>query len=275
LLFTHTLKLEHMKKTFLPIVAVVLVAFSIVACKKDVKVTDQKEELSQDVLTKIQALGFGTSNVQKHEDGYLVEGDIVLTPELLNSNPSYTFLRIANSEQYRTTNLVTRLPRNITVSMSTQLPLSYVAALDEAIDRYTKQKLQITFQRVSSGAQISIIKGNGSYLASAGFPTSSGDPYNQIKVNSRAIGNQPQATVASIIAHEMGHCIGFRHTDYMDRSFSCGGSPTNEGASTVGAIQIPGTPAGPDPNSWMLSCIGSGQNRPFNSNDVTALNYLY
>jgi hypothetical protein len=264
-----------MKKTFLPIVAVVLVAFSIVACKKDVKVTDQKEELSQDVLTKIQALGFGTSNVQKHEDGYLVEGDIVLTPELLNSNPSYTFLRIANSEQYRTTNLVTRLPRNITVSMSTQLPLSYVAALDEAIDRYTKQKLQITFQRVSSGAQISIIKGNGSYLASAGFPTSSGDPYNQIKVNSRAIGNQPQATVASIIAHEMGHCIGFRHTDYMDRSFSCGGSPTNEGASTVGAIQIPGTPAGPDPNSWMLSCIGSGQNRPFNSNDVTALNYLY
>jgi hypothetical protein len=81
--------------------------------------------------------------------------------------------------------------------------------------------------------------------------------------------------VASILAHEMGHCIGFRHTDYMDRSFSCGGSPTNEGASTVGAIQIPGTPAGPDPNSWMLSCIGSGQNRPFNANDKTALNYLY
>ncbi|WP_262510258.1 zinc-dependent metalloprotease [Sediminitomix flava] len=25
-----------------------------------------------------------------------------------------------------------------------------------------------------------------------------------------------------IIAHEIGHCIGFCHTDYMDRSFSCG-----------------------------------------------------
>jgi hypothetical protein len=264
-----------MKKTLLPFVAVVVVTFSIIACKKDVKVTVQNEEIPQETLAKIQGLGFGTSSVQKHEDGYLVEGDIILTNDILNSHPSSTLLRIANSEQYRTTNLVTGLPRAITVSMSTQLPLSYVAALDEAIGRYTNEKLQITFQRVSSNAQINIIKGNGNYLASAGFPTSTGNPYNQIKVNSRAIGNQPQATVASIIAHEMGHCIGFRHTDYMDRSYSCGGSPTNEGASTVGAIQIPGTPAGPDPNSWMLSCIGSGQNRPFNANDKTALSYLY
>jgi hypothetical protein len=264
-----------MKKTLLPFVAVVVVTFSIVACKKDVKVTVQNEEIPQETLAKIQALGFGTSSVQKHEDGYLVEGDIVLTPELLNSNPSSTLLRVANSEQYRTTNLVTSLPRNITVSISTQLPSSYVAALDEAISRYNAQGLRITFSRITTSAQINIIKGNGSYLASAGFPTSTGQPYNQIKVNSRAIGNQPQATVASIIAHEMGHCIGFRHTDYMDRSYSCGGSPTNEGASTVGAIQIQGTPAGPDPNSWMLSCIGSGQNRPFNANDKTALTYLY
>jgi hypothetical protein len=77
------------------------------------------------------------------------------------------------------------------------------------------------------------------------------------------------------MAHEIGHCIGFRHTDYMDRSYSCGGSATNEGASTVGAIQIPGTPSGPDANSFMLACIGSGMNRPFNNNDKTALSYLY
>ena len=73
----------------------------------------------------------------------------------------------------------------------------------------------------------------------------------------------------------MGHCIGFRHTDYMNRSYSCGCSAVNEGASSVGAILIPGTPSGPDSGSWMLSCIGSGQNRPFNNNDKTALSYLY
>jgi hypothetical protein len=81
--------------------------------------------------------------------------------------------------------------------------------------------------------------------------------------------------MTTVIAHEVGHCIGFRHTDYMDRSYSCGGSPTNEGASNVGAILIPGTPSGPDAKSWMLSCLSATTDRPFNNNDKTALNYLY
>ena len=264
-----------MKKIWLPLTIAGFTAFSLVACKKDTKTPEQSQEISTDVLAKIEALGFGTGTVQIHEDGYLVEGDILLTAELLNTPSSQTLLRVANSEQYRTTNLVKSLPRAITVSMSTQLPPSYIAALDEAIGRYNALNLQVTFRRVSAGGAISIVKAGGNYLASAGFPTSGGDPYNQIKVNSRAIGNQPQATVATILAHEMGHCIGFRHTDYMDRSYSCGGAATNEGASSVGAINIPGTPTGPDAKSWMLSCIGSGQNRPFNNNDKTALNYLY
>jgi hypothetical protein len=74
----------------------------------------------------------------------------------------------------------------------------------------------------------------------------------------------------------MGHCIGFRHTDYMDRSYSCGGTPINEGGDTtgVGAVYIPGTPTGPDA-ACMLSCLTSISERPFNPNDVIALNYLY
>ena len=255
---------------------VMLTAFGVAlaACKKDAAV-QQDRTISDKTLEQIYQLGFSNKNVVADEDGYVVEGDIRLTEQDLNSRPSMQFLRIGGEEQYRTYNLVTKLPRTITVSLSGQLPSSYIAALDEAISRYNALNLTIKFSRVPSGASISIVRGNGNYLASAGFPTSAGDPYNQIKVNSRAIGNQPQGTVASILAHEMGHCIGFRHTDYMDRSYSCGGSPTNEGASTVGAELIPGTPAGPDPNSWMLSCIGSGDNRPFNNNDKTALNYLY
>jgi hypothetical protein len=257
--------------------AVVLSALVLMmtACKKSATVSQQKE-VSDAALAKIYQLGFSNKNVSVDEDGnYLVEGDIVLSENDLRAVPSTQFLRVGEVEQYRTNNLVSGLPRIIKVSLDSRLPSSYTAALDEAIGRYNAQTLRITFQRVSSGANISIVKGNGSYLASAGFPTNSGSPYGQIKVNSRAIGNQPQATVASILAHEIGHCIGFRHTDYMDRSYSCGGQPVNEGASTVGAVFIPGTNVGPDPNSWMLSCIGSGDNRPFNANDRTALGYLY
>lgn len=250
-------------------------SLSIMGCKRET-IQPQTNEIAKETLDKIYNMGFGTSNVQKHEDGYLVEGDIVLTEEQLNSQHTAQFLRVGNAEQYRTTNLVKAgTGRTITVSISSKLPASYVAALDEAVARYNAEKLSLKFQRVSSGGNIQLVSGTGSYLASAGFPTSTGDPYNQVKVNSRSIGSQPQSTVASILAHEMGHCIGFRHTDYMDRSYSCGGAYSNEGASTVGAINVPGTPTAADPNSWMLACIGSGMNRPFNANDKTALNYLY
>jgi hypothetical protein len=235
-------------------------------------------EVSDDALAQIKALGFSTHHVQRLEDGYLVEGDIVLHDHDFERGSNITTLRIARSEQYRTTNLVSA-PRVITISVASTLGAAYVQATDEAMARYNAEGLNITFQRVTSGADIQIVRSNFIeqllFLASAGFPTADGRPYNRIKVSNNQLNSQPPGTKASVLAHEIGHCIGFRHTDYADRSYSCGGSPSNEGASDVGAIHIDGTPTGPDPNSWMLACIGSGQDRPFNANDRTALDFLY
>ena len=115
-------------------------------------------------------------------------------------------------------------------------------------------------------------------MGSAGFPTSSGDPYGQIKMSGILESSYGLSTagIATIIAHEMGHCIGFRHTDYFNRSISCGGSASNEGDGGVGANHIPGTPTGAtlSAKSWMLACTDGGD-RPFNNDDKTALDYLY
>jgi len=272
-----------MKKFWIPLAVSCFTALTFVACKKDAKTPAQNEEISQSTLDKIKDLGFGTSNVRKVDEGYLVEGDIVLTDELLNSNPDQTLLRIANNEQYRTTNLVTHLPRTITVTVS-GLGQAYMDGTDLAISRYNNLNLQLHFQRITSGKADITIQGfnqppSGGYitLGSSGFPTRQGNPYGTIKMNTNqyAYGTNPDPTyVGSVIQHEMGHCIGFRHTDYMDRSYSCGGSAVNEGASNVGAVWIPGTPTGPDANSWMLAC-SDGKDRTFNNNDKTALNYLY
>ncbi|HMK24965.1 MAG TPA: M57 family metalloprotease [Chitinophagaceae bacterium] len=245
----------------------------LTSCKKAAKETAQ-DEISDATLAKIQSHGFGTSNVQKTEEGYLVEGDIILTEGFLNSVPGGNYLLIANNEQYRTTNLVTGLPRNITISSSGSVNANVSAGIDAAIARYNAQGLQITMSRVASNGDINVrIINGGNYIASAGFP-SGGDPYGEVKFN-RAYQSYSIGFVTTVIAHEVGHCIGFRHTDFMDRSYSCGGAPSNEGASNVGAILIPGTPSGPDAGSWMLSCLSATTNRPFNNNDRTALNYLY
>ena len=261
-----------MRKLFsLSLIATAVVTL-IFSCQKQEKIA--QDTVSEDVLAAISMAGFSTSGVVKDDDGYIVEGDIFLSSSMLASKPGWRTMTIAETEQYHTTNTVAGA-RTITVSVASKLPASYVAATDEAIARYNAENLVLKFQRVTSGADIALVSGNGNFLASAGFPTNSGEPYGQVKVNSRAIGNQPQSTVASIIAHEIGHCIGYRHTDYMDRSFSCGGAPAYEGEGSIGAIHITGTPTGPDSGSWMLSCIGQGQNRPFNNNDKTALHALY
>lgn len=266
-----------MKSRLFTFAALLALAATFNSCSKNAPETAVLDQgIPAEIKAKITALGFDTDGAYPSEDGYIVENDIFLSNEDLNKPIDLKALIIADNEQYRTNNLVTGLPRNITVRVSSTLPSSIVTATDAAIARYNAQNLGLTFSRVTSGGNIVVSKapsGSG-YIASAGFPTSTGNPYSSIKFNT-TYASWNANTLASIMAHEMGHCIGFRHTDYMDRSYSCGGSYYNEGASSVGAVHIPGTPTGPDAASWMLACIGNGTNRPFNNNDVTALNYLY
>lgn len=257
----------------MPIAVACITTASLVSCKKDAKEPAQ-DAVSQETLNQISKLGFSTANVQKVDEGYLVEGDIILSANSLNEKPTSPTLRIAGDEQYRTNNLVTGLPRVITVSVSGTISSGFSVAVDSAIRRYNNQNFQVSFQRVTSGGEINIrIVNTGQYIASAGFPTSSGDPYNEIKY-AKKYTTYSLTFMATVLTHEMGHCIGFRHTDYMNRAYSCG-SGGNEGDGGVGAIQIPGTPSGPDAGSWMLACLSASTNRPFNTNDLTALNYLY
>ena len=262
-----------------------LLAVSLYSCKKtNLDDTIAPDNISAATVAKISSLGFGTSNIQKTEDGYLVEGDILLTEELLNSTPTQSLMRIANNEQYRTTNLVSVGTTRVITVLVSNLGTAFVSGADLAISRYNALGLRMTFLRITSGTpDITILgfnqkaRGGSITLGSAGFP-SAGNPYNTIKMNTndQAYGANPDVNyVGSVIQHEMGHCIGMRHTDYMNRSYSCGGTATNEGASTVGAVLIPGTPSGPDAGSWMLACTGPTNPRTFNANDVVGLRFLY
>lgn len=268
-----------MKKVSIYTFAILFIGLSFSSCTQDENLTEKA--IPADVLNNIARLGFSTDKIVYDEEdmGYIVEGDIFLSESDLESVPNE--FRVPEAEQYHTFNLVTGTPRNISVFVAGSLGTAISNATDVALTRYNDENLGITFSRTSNRRQadIQIAKAGGNFLASAGFPTSGGDPFNKIKINSNAVSGQPQGTIASIIAHEIGHCIGFRHTDWFDRSISCGGAPTNEGQSTsgVGAVHIPNTPTGASNSaqSWMLSCIGGGQDRPFNNDDKQALDFLY
>ena len=212
----------------------------------------------------------------------MVENDIFLSEENLNEPVDLKSIVIAQNEQYHATNLVTGLPRNITISVGKKMPTSVLNAIDAAIARYNAQNLLLTFSRINgANGDIVITPVNTLPNGPQGIPTvtqsalpTNGNPGSWIKFNT-TYSDWNANTLTTVIAHAIGHCIGFRHTDYMDYAFSCPGVNYNEGQGNEGAIQIPGTPVGPDAASWMLRCITDGVNRPFNPNDLISLNYLY
>jgi hypothetical protein len=181
-----------------------------------------------------------------------------------------------SAEQYRTTNLVsgkTKICVNPTSTFNSYTKLSQ--GLDQAIANYNALPLSFKFARgPTTGCSANITAATTSGAGgSAGFP-SGGNPYGTINIGTGTTSYSLDVN-EHVITHELGHTIGFRHSDYYNRSISCG-TGGNEGSAGVGAIQISGTPSTATVGgSIMNSCFRTTENGEFTSSDATALNTLY
>jgi hypothetical protein len=231
-------------------------------------------EEQQEIIDNLVQAGFPRSDIMV-ADGLVYTGlDAQVT---LQASREMLEPVAAGEEQYRTTNLVGTGVSKICVVPTSQFNgySRLSAGLDLAIGNYNSLNLRLTFVRGSASdctATISAKTTNG-VGGSSGFPTG-GKPYGTINIGT-GLQSYSDDVNEHVITHEIGHTIGFRHSDYYNRSISCG-SGGDEGASNVGAILIPGTPSTAKVGgSVMNSCFRAQESGEWSASDKTALNYLY
>ncbi|WP_164018312.1 M57 family metalloprotease [Pyxidicoccus trucidator] len=245
-----------------------LVGVTLVGCGVD------PEAENQEIVSNLIEAGFPAEDIMVADGAVYVGRDAHVT---LEASREMLQAPAESAEQYRTTNLVgssvTKICVNPTSTFNTFPLLSQ--GLDLAIANYNERGLRITFARgPTTGCTANItaqtMSGTG---GSAGFP-SGGLPYGIINIGTGL--NSYSADVNEhVITHELGHAVGFRHSDYYNRSISCGAGG-DEGDAGVGVIHIPGTPTTATVGgSIMNSCFRSTETGEWTSSDITALAYLY
>lgn len=262
-----------------PLAAAVIAALTAASIACDAPSPVQSEELVDPVLERILALGFPAEVIEDRGDYYLVEGDISFSKQELvprraaDPQPTSPF---RPQFHYRTTNLVSQSAvGSITVNvapLASQAP-AWAAALTDAIAAWNGiggTAVHMTAQSgsgdITVGTECDDLFPNSA--ARAEFPWVDGSPGWVILVNRCSVHYSTLSHLQKVwvMAHELGHTVGLRHTNGY-----------GEGSAGVGLIHIPGTP-GPegDPasvfNTGLLSVPAfSG----FSNYDKIAIRTLY
>ncbi len=275
-----------MKKISIFTSIILIATLGLFSCQNDEVQIEEQAVIQEfpEITKKLQEMNFNTDGLEKINfelpDGaiqemFQVEGDIIFTRKQIENMKMGGDI---TSKQYRTFNLVSNGTINImgyTGGGGFGLSSKERTGLQWAINNYNRLNLDINFNLTfgtNFGPQDMLVyhdpnqSGSG---GSAGFP-SNGNPNKFVRIY--GLSGFSTNVNEHVITHEIGHSVGFRHTDWFSRQ-SCGQS--GESANPDGAVHIPGTPTGFDSTSIMLACFSGSTNGEFNGNDVTALRYLY
>jgi hypothetical protein len=275
---------QSIVKMAMPLMALAMFTVSCADTEDEFGEDEVRRDESDVIIENLKLAGYPDHEIGVLEDGTVFVGrDAVVTlqasREMAGIRDDLSFISDEDFRQYRTTNMVdTTTVSVICINASSDFNNNALMsqALDNAIANYNAQNLQFTMVRDGNNCDANIAANlDNSGGGVSGFP-SNGLPYYEFFAGQNLASDYGVPVAAHVILHELGHCIGFRHTDYYDRSISCGGAHTDEGDGGVGAIHIPGTPDTAVMNgSVMNSCFNGGSTGEWTSSDVVALDCLY
>lgn len=278
-----------MKKLKIIQFSLLLAGMSFISCESEKNIQEEPvltNEISQEILSKLADNDINTNDVVivnfdlpngKKIPMYQIEGDLHMSEAQIMGLKS---LQGLSAKNYHTNNLVSQGTVIDIIGYTGSgfaLTSKEQTALQWAVNNYNRLGLSISFNLTygtNFGNKDMVVYNNNANQngsgGSAGFPEN-GNPFKFVQIY--GLSNSDTNVIEHVITHEIGHSVGFRHTDWFSRQ-SCGQN-VNEGTAGVGANPIPGTPNGYDSTSVMLACFSSNEDGEFNNNDITALNYLY
>ena len=226
--------------------------------KKDVVAADNIEEMTS-YLT---SLGFDKQHIVFDKDRVIVEQDILMTlPELKQRVAVWKKDNsgVPQTEQRRNTYIVSNTYNtNVKLYIDAAVPSNWRTAIQGAVNNWNAvngTRLGMSIVTSQSGSHCRIFMGNetANWIARAYLPASNGRPGVSVEIN--AYYNTLAANQKLFaITHELGHTIGFHHTNQTS------------------GIYIPGTPQ-TDANSVMNSFVLPWNG--FTAGDVLATQILY
>ncbi len=252
-----------MKKIIVCILSMVLM-FSCKKTESDLELKQVQEESLY--VTQLKKMGFSVNEIVEKENYFVVGEDILFTKKKLDQ---YIF---DEAKQAKTDYIVSSAIRNnIRIRIDESLS-SWTNLIQGAIDAWNNVNADIQLSINAVSPHITLYADDDpdcpaywqdleySTCAMADFPSSTGYPGAVVSFNTNSTFMNTDGKRIFVITHEIGHCIGFRHTDW-------------ESYDGVYAATIENTPSS-DPNSLMNGGT-CGETYGLSTYDKVALCELY